>query len=288
MTLLQYLKLIFRVMRPRLVFIHLAGYMIFGSKILGENNNFWFWYNLFLVLIPYSVVIYGINDVYDYDTDIKNPRKQQNWLGSILQKEHQIIIMRSVIGSALFIMGSAILSQNVNLILTYLVMLIFGIIYSMPPIKLKTKPFFDVIANVFIFGLILFVPMTSSPDYLQFIISKSPLITTIAGFYILAALVDYQTDKDCGDSTVATKLGLFWTPILIALLVSFRPIFYPFGNNILNYTILSIAFASGSLIFFQNTKLYNKLVSTIINIIFLIAIVSLAVTGFSNIISRYS
>ena len=286
MTLLQYLKLIFRVMRPRFFFIHFAGYMVFVSKAIMENNIFWFWYNLFLVLIPYSIVIYGINDVYDYDTDIKNPRKQQNWLGSILQKEHQTIIIRSVVGSVLLIMGSAILSQNINLILTYLLMLTFGIIYSMPPIRLKTKPFFDVVANMFIFGLILFVPMTSSPDYLQFVISKSSIITTMAGFYILSALVDYQTDKDCGDSTVATRLGLFWTPILIALLISFRPIFYPFGNSILNYTILFIAFASGSLVFFQNTKLYNKLVSTLINVIFLIAIVSLAVTGFSNIISR--
>ena len=247
-------------------FLHCLTYLLSASSVFYKLDIFWMLYNLFLVAVPYSIVIYGINDIYDYDTDIINPKKQdKSSFGSLLKKEYQTTVMRSAIGSALLIMISAILSQNINLILTYSAMLTLGIIYSMPPIRLKTKPFLDSISNVFIYGLILLVPYAQTTNYLEFIISKLSLVFPILGFHILYALMDYEPDKKSNTTTVATKLGLFWSPIVICILVLTKPIFYPFSNSLLSYLVIFIAIAIGFLCVFHKSKYYYKIVCLLSN-----------------------
>lgn len=272
----EYLKLIFKVMRPRAMICHIVIYLLYGTLIPGNLNNFWFWYNMFLVSIPYSIVIYGINDIYDYDTDIRNPRKQENWLGSVLKKEYQNTIMISVIISTFIIMLSAALSLNNNLIVTYAIMLMLGLLYSVPPVRLKTRPFFDSIANVFIYGLIMFVPFTFENNYFSFVISKISLGLPIIGLHILGALMDYKADIETNTPTIATKLGLFWSPIFIALFFILKPILFPFENNIYNYIMITISLGLGTLVFFHKLENYLKIVGTVFNII-LVVMVTLSV-----------
>jgi 4-hydroxybenzoate polyprenyltransferase len=34
-----------------------------------------FWLGCFFFLIPYNLLMYGVNDVFDYESDLRNPRK---------------------------------------------------------------------------------------------------------------------------------------------------------------------------------------------------------------------
>ena len=49
----------------------------FGAALLlsGGKVDTLFWVGVVYFLIPYNLLMYGVNDVYDYESDIKNPRK---------------------------------------------------------------------------------------------------------------------------------------------------------------------------------------------------------------------
>src|SRR5699024_7011061 len=49
----------------------------FGAAWLlaGGDVGATFWVGCFFFLIPYNLAMYGINDVFDYESDLRNPRK---------------------------------------------------------------------------------------------------------------------------------------------------------------------------------------------------------------------
>lgn len=71
---LQNIKKLFWVSRPvswpNTAYPFGAAYLIAGGSF---DSVFWIGFLFFLV--PYNLLMYGINDVFDYESDIKNPRK---------------------------------------------------------------------------------------------------------------------------------------------------------------------------------------------------------------------
>lgn len=46
------------------------------AYLLNAGEIDWrFWLGIVFFLIPYNIAMYGINDVFDYESDIRNPRK---------------------------------------------------------------------------------------------------------------------------------------------------------------------------------------------------------------------
>mgnify|MGYP006927959340 CR=1 FL=1 len=76
-------------------------------------------------LIPYNLLMYGINDVFDYESDIRNPRKG-GIEGAIEQKTfHPTIIWSSIILSTPFIVYLLIVGNLMSNIL--LIILMFAV-----------------------------------------------------------------------------------------------------------------------------------------------------------------
>jgi 4-hydroxybenzoate polyprenyltransferase len=49
----------------------------FGAAYLlvGGEADVAFWVGVVFFLVPYNLAMYGINDVFDYESDLRNPRK---------------------------------------------------------------------------------------------------------------------------------------------------------------------------------------------------------------------
>ena len=47
-----------------------AAYLLGGGGIDAA-----FWLGCVWFLVPYNLLMYGINDVFDYESDLRNPRK---------------------------------------------------------------------------------------------------------------------------------------------------------------------------------------------------------------------
>src|SRR3990167_4055125 len=68
-----------------------AAYLISGGSLDPT-----FWVAALFFLVPYNLLMYGVNDVFDYESDIRNPRKG-GIEGAMEQKEFHPIIMWSAL-----------------------------------------------------------------------------------------------------------------------------------------------------------------------------------------------
>jgi 4-hydroxybenzoate polyprenyltransferase len=118
-----------------------AAYLVTGGSItpLFVTATLYF-------LIPYNLLMYGINDVFDYESDILNPRKG-GIEGMREQKEfHPTIIAASIVTTLPFIV---ILIALGNLIASIglVVLNFFVIAYSIKGLRFKERPLLDSITS---------------------------------------------------------------------------------------------------------------------------------------------
>lgn len=159
---------------------------------------------------PYNLLVYGINDVYDYESDIKNPRKG----GIEGMKEsrafHPTILRAVAISNVPFLAyllwaGSAF--SNIILLLV-----IFGALaYSLKGLRFKEVPFLDSITSSFhfvgpaLYGVAL-VGITG--DVWPWLIAF--FLWGMAS-HAFGAVQDIIPDRQGGLHSIATQLGASYT-----------------------------------------------------------------------------
>ena len=207
---MSYLFKLIQVYRPALL---LAPGLIFGlSFFLSEASFSWTAFlQLLCITFLAPILVFGVNNVFDFESDKNNPRKKQIWFGETLQKEdHKFIIKAAIVVSFALILSSLFTLNLINLIL-----MVFGIsiawLYSTPPFRLKDKAFGDVFSNIF--GLLSIAGLGLSFGNLEIFLSSVPLERIIgiclALFMasLLAGLADYEADLEAGTSTTAIFFG---------------------------------------------------------------------------------
>ncbi|MEY2848786.1 MAG: hypothetical protein RI885_1451, partial [Actinomycetota bacterium] len=97
-------------------------------------------------LIPYNLAMYGINDVFDYESDLRNPRKG-GVEGAMLDRRFHGSILRAVVISnvpflAFFVFVGSPLSWLV------LAVSVFAVVaYSLGGLRFKERPVLDSITS---------------------------------------------------------------------------------------------------------------------------------------------
>lgn len=97
-------------------------------------------------LIPYNLLMYGINDVFDYESDLLNARKG-GVEGAVLdRRHHRFVLWAAVIATAPFVLVLATQGDaGANIVLT--VSLFAVVAYSAPVLRFKERPFLDSITS---------------------------------------------------------------------------------------------------------------------------------------------
>lgn len=183
----------------------LVGMMASGNPFLHDQ------FTTFLLVafavffsLPANVLIYGVNDIYDYHTDIHNDKKIK--YETVLQpKKHKslwLVILFLVIP---FLSLFFLVNRPTGLVL--FVFLFTGIFYSAPPLRAKSKPPLDVL-----FSAIIYV----SPSLVGFFVTGNTNIQWLAvfagliwafGMQTYSAVPDIEADKKAEVATLATLLG---------------------------------------------------------------------------------
>ena len=146
------------------------------------------------------------NDYWDYEVD-KSSRRKSNYP---LPKD---LISRSVVLklSISFMIFAFILSLIVSIIFTLLISLciFLSIIYSAPPVRIKSRPGLDLILNASgagilcsLAGWVVVKPVEDFP-FLWLI----PMFFGVASIYLPTTIIDYDSDKKEGVETIAVRLG---------------------------------------------------------------------------------
>jgi len=195
-----YLKL----SRPRF-WIYLLGPYLVGLAATGDQFLFTTEIFVFLLffLFPANFFLYGINDIFDYETDRFNPKKVEYEV-TVTPKQQKKLFAKILLIIFPFFIYSLFISVEFSIILLIFTILSFE--YSAPPIRAKTKPFLDMLFN----------SLYILPAFLGYLLvtGSTPLGWAFVGgvlwamaMHAYSAVPDIQIDKKAGMTTIATFLG---------------------------------------------------------------------------------
>jgi 4-hydroxybenzoate polyprenyltransferase len=155
-------------------------------------------------LIPYNLAMYGINDVFDYESDLRNPRKG-GVEGALLDRSlHRTTIVASVVTVVPFVVVLAIAGASRPLSWLVLAVSLFAVVaYS------AKGPFLDSLTSSThfvspaVYGLVL-----AGADF------TPQLWAILAAFFLwgiashaFGAVQDIVADREAGIGSVATVIG---------------------------------------------------------------------------------
>jgi len=203
----EYVRLAYRVSRPRFWF-YLAGPFTVGC-IWGANRFLdlatpEFFLYLFYFLFPANVLLYGLNDYWDRDTDLLNPKKE---LKEYLVGDGERARLRRLL-TAVIALSVALLffQKNVGERLIFGSFFFLSYFYSAGPLRLKAVPFLDFSSNVL-------YALPGVFAYFQVTGLLPPSLVVLAAFlhtsamHLFSAIPDIEWDRSAGLVTTAVLIG---------------------------------------------------------------------------------
>ncbi len=159
-------------------------------------------------LIPYNLAMYGINDVFDYESDLRNPRKG-GVEGALLDPSiHRTTLWAAVITNVPFLIVLVALGSPLSWFV--LAVSVFAVIaYSAKGLRFKEKPFLDSVTSSThfvspaVYGLVL-AGATWTPAL--WLILGSFFLWGIAS-HAFGAVQDVIADREGGLASIATVIG---------------------------------------------------------------------------------
>lgn len=163
-------------------------------------------------LVPYNLAMYGVNDVFDYESDLRNPRKGGTH-GAVLDKRmHRITLWASVLTCLPFVVYLVIVGSPLSWLVLAL-SLFFVVFYSAPPLRLKERPFADSMTSSIhffspaVYGLVL-AGAAWTPQLVLVLVAFALWGTASHAF---GAVQDVEADRAADISSIATARGARWT-----------------------------------------------------------------------------
>lgn len=162
-------------------------------------------------LIPYNLAMYGINDVFDHESDLRNPRKGGVEGALTDRAHHRAILWAAVLSCAPFLVLLLALGTPASG-LALLVSMAAVLAYSAPHLRFKEIPFLDSATSATHFvgpavvGLLLAGPTAGGIGL--------PVLAALVAFFCwsmasqaFGAVQDIIADREAGLGSVATVLG---------------------------------------------------------------------------------
>lgn len=186
----------------------LAGHY-HGQKFLALPVERWRWPpELWWMMLLYSCLMgaaYIVNQIFDVETDRLNRKL-------FLVAEGYVSITALWLEAGVLFAGSILLGFRMFGAATGLLMAAsggLGLLYSVPPFKLKAKPFLDMLANGFGYGALAFATgWTASGRYSDAAwLASAPYVLAVAAVYLNTTIPDYASDKATGNITTGVFLG---------------------------------------------------------------------------------
>jgi 4-hydroxybenzoate polyprenyltransferase len=159
-------------------------------------------------LVPYNLAMYGINDVFDYESDLRNPRKG-GVEGAVLDRSlHRTTLWAVVITNVPFLVFLVAVGSPLSWLV--LAVSVFAVIaYSAPHLRFKERPFLDSLTSSTHFV---------SPAVYGLVLAGAvftPGLWALLGAFFLwgiashafGAVQDIVADREAGIGSVATVIG---------------------------------------------------------------------------------
>src|SRR3954464_12775172 len=170
----------------------------FGAAYLlaGGRPDLGFWLGVLYFLVPYNLLMYGVNDVFDYQSDLLNPRKGGAEGIVLSDRWHRLTLWAAVLVNVPFLLALAALGSPVST--AVLAIVVFAVVaYSAPGLRFKERPLLDSVTSSTHFV---------SPAVVGLLVAGASLdptsVTALAGFFVwgigshaFGAVQDIEADR---------------------------------------------------------------------------------------------
>lgn len=199
------LKQLFVVSRP-VSWLNTAYPFAAGYFVLQPSVDLLFIVGTLFFLIPYNLLMYGVNDVYDYESDIRNPRKGGMEGAKSAKALHRPILIAATLTTVPFLIALLILG-NPLANLTLAIVVFFVLAYSIKGLRFKEIPLLDsVTSSIHFVG-----PLVYALTLVGFETEAWPLLLAFflwgMASHAFGAVQDIIADREGGLASIATILG---------------------------------------------------------------------------------
>jgi lycopene elongase/hydratase (dihydrobisanhydrobacterioruberin-forming) len=203
-------RFLLKVSRPRFWLYVLGPYLVGLAAGAASRDDFLrLDVALFAIyfLFPANLLIYGVNDIFDFETDRWNPKKAEYEV-LVRPESHRTLISVILLLNVPFFLAIVFLAPQA--LPSLFGFLFFSIFYSAPPIRAKQIPFLDSAFNIlYVFpGAFAYQMLTGS--FMPWTLFFAAGLWTMA-MHAYSAIPDIKADEKAGVPTVATQLGIYWT-----------------------------------------------------------------------------
>ncbi len=196
-----------------------AGYLL----ATGGRVDALFVVGTLYFLIPYNLLMYGINDVFDYESDLRNPRKG-GIEGALVPRDQAKIAHRRILWAAALtnipFLAWLLLQGDLAANLTLGVVVFLVVAYSAPVLRFKERAFVDSFTSAMhflgplLYALVLLDVPLNGPSVWPVLVA---FLLWGAASQAFGAVQDVTADREAGLGSVATVVGARATVVLAFL-----------------------------------------------------------------------
>ena len=207
------LRRLLTISRP-VLWINTIGTTVVGMWLAGY---LWDWRVLPILIwvtFPFNLLIYGINDIFDQETDNINARKGGYEGAHIFPNEVKPIWITTVLTNVPFLIYFALTLpwQATAWMVAYSLFFTF---YSAPPLRFKARKYLDALSNTDYAFPLAFVPLALEVEPNWWLVIG--LMAWSVAKHAYDAIQDIPQDSDTGIVTTAVHLGVKKTAIWSAI-----------------------------------------------------------------------
>lgn len=215
MQFISHVRLLFITSRPRFWMYTLGPALLGLAASISPERPLWEilrqnYLSLIVIFafytLPGNLLVYGINDLADEETDRTNPKKgDREVLLTCAQRKVVRLFFLSALALAL-IVGIFLLRISWSLLVVFLTWVMAAVAYSAPPVRFKARPFIDAYSNFFYWlpGLLIYHLLTGEWFSVPVMIAATTWTTAMHAF---SAIPDIHSDAGAGIQTTAVALG---------------------------------------------------------------------------------
>jgi len=159
-------------------------------------------------LIPYNLAMYGINDVFDYASDLANPRKGGIEGALLAPRIHRATLWAAAVTNVPFLVYLVIVGNPASWF--WLAVSVFAVIaYSAPVLRFKERPFLDSITSSthFVSPAIVGLALAGAPVTAGAALTLGAFFLWGMAAHAFGAVQDIGPDREGGISSIATVIG---------------------------------------------------------------------------------
>jgi 4-hydroxybenzoate polyprenyltransferase len=226
---MEYLTTLLKVSRPIGWFIpplvFLIGLLYSGARLTPLSIL-----QALLLSFPYCIFLFGINDVYDYESDKLNPRKK-----SVLDLKYHSLVKRISFVVVLLLILISLVTLNISNILATVLLIFFSYFYSAPPLRFKERPPFDSFLNGALFFIVFSIGFSFGKDVLSIPLKIYFVAMCVMGIHSFSTIMDYSADQKAGHKTFALVFGKRATSLFAFILFVLTLLFSKIERISINY-----------------------------------------------------